>query len=130
MTAAALLNTVRAHGMRVSNARRQVLDTLLSADQPLTAEEIAAGADVASVYRNLDALETIGIVRHVHLGHGPGRYVLAARSGGWTSCEVCGRATALAPDALDRIRAAVLDASGFDAGFSHFPIVGRCPDCN
>jgi hypothetical protein len=23
----------------------------------------------------------------------------------------------------------VLDAAGFDAGFGHFPIVGRCPDC-
>ena len=32
MTAAALLNTVRAHGMRVSSARRNVLDALLNAD--------------------------------------------------------------------------------------------------
>ena len=77
MTAAALLNTVRAHGMRVSSARRYVLDALLNADQPLTAEEIAAGADIASTYRNLETLETIGIVRHVHLGHGPGRYALS-----------------------------------------------------
>ena len=100
MTAAALLNTVRAHGLRVSSARRNVLDALLNADQPLTAEEIAAGADIASTYRNLDALETIGIVRHVHLGHGPGRYALAMRSGGWATCETCGRSTALEPDAL------------------------------
>jgi Fur family ferric uptake transcriptional regulator len=129
MTAATLLNTVRAHGMRVSSARRHVLHALLSADEPLTAEEIAAGTDVASVYRNLDVLETIGVVRHVHLGHGPGRYALAERSGGWASCETCGRATALDPDALARIRAAVQAATGFDAPFSHFPIVGRCPDC-
>ena len=61
MTAAALLNTVRSHGMRVSSARRHVLDALLRADQPLTAEEIAGEADVASVYRNLDALEEAGI---------------------------------------------------------------------
>jgi Fur family ferric uptake transcriptional regulator len=129
MTAAALLNTVRAHGMRVSSARRNVLDALLNADQPLTAEEIAAGADMASTYRNLDALESIGIVRHVHLGHGPGRYALAMRSGGWATCEICGRSTPLEPGALDRIRAVVLAASGFDASFGHFPIVGRCSDC-
>jgi hypothetical protein len=42
---------------------------------------------------------------------------------------VCKRSTALAADALARIRAAVHEASGFDASFSHFPIVGRCPDC-
>jgi Fur family ferric uptake transcriptional regulator len=129
MTAAALLNTVRSHGMRVSGARRHVLHALLAAEEPLTAEQIAAGADVASVYRNLDVLETIGVVRHVHLGHGPGRYTLADRSGGWASCEACGRAAALDPDALTRIQDAVRATTGFDATFGHFPIVGRCPDC-
>ena len=31
-----------------------------------------ADLDVASVYRNLETLEQIGLVRHFHLGHGPG----------------------------------------------------------
>ena len=129
MTAAALLNTVRAHGLRVSGARRAVLESLLAAERPLTAEEIAGDGDVASVYRNLETLESIGLVRHVHLGHGPGRYVLRARSGGWATCDGCGRSTLLAPEALRRIRAVVLDAAGYDAGFGHFPIVGTCADC-
>jgi Fur family ferric uptake transcriptional regulator len=129
MNEAALLNTVRAHGLRVSTARRQVLDRLLAADEPLTAEEIAGSGDVASTYRNLDRLETIGVVRHVHLGHGPGRYALSDRSGGWASCEACGRSTPLSDEALSRIRATVYDSAGFDASFTHFPIVGRCVDC-
>jgi Fur family ferric uptake transcriptional regulator len=129
MTAAALLNTVRAHGLRVSSARRCVLEALLAAEAPLTAEEIADGADVASVYRNLETLEAIGIVRHVHLGHGPGRYALKTRSGGWATCEHCGRSRLLGPEALQRIRAVVAETTGFDASFGHFPIVGRCPDC-
>ena len=44
-----------------------------------SAEELAAGlggrvprSDLASVYRNLETLERHGVVRHVHLGHGPG----------------------------------------------------------
>lgn len=129
MTASALLNTVRAHGLRVSSARRCVLESLLAAERPLTAEEIAGGADLASVYRNLETLEAIGIVRHVHLGHGPGRYVLRARSGGWATCARCGESTLLEPEALQRIRAVVLDTTGFDAGFGHFPIVGTCTSC-
>jgi Fur family ferric uptake transcriptional regulator len=129
MTAAALLNTVRAHGLRVSSARRCVLESLLAAEWPLTAEEIAGGADVASVYRNLETLEEIGLVRHVHLGHGPGRYALTTRSGAWATCDGCGRSTLLTPEALQRIRAVVLDAAGFDAGFGHFPIVGTCAEC-
>jgi Fur family transcriptional regulator, ferric uptake regulator len=129
MTAAALLNTVRSHGLRVSSARRCVLEALLAADRPLTAEEIAGDGDLASVYRNLETLEAIGVVRHVHLGHGPGRYALAARSGGWATCEACGCSTPLEPAALHEIRRVVLETAGFDAGFGHFPIVGRCRNC-
>jgi Fur family ferric uptake transcriptional regulator len=125
-----VMNTMRAHGLRISSARRLVLEALMAAEQPLTAEQIAGGrTDLAAVYRNLETLEAIGIVRHVHLGHGPGRYALSARSGGWATCEACGCSTPLAPAALERIRLAVREAAGFDAPFSHFPIVGRCPDC-
>ena len=82
MTAAApsmptMLNTVRAHGLRVSTARRLVLQALMNAGEPQTAEQLASEADLASTYRNLETLEAIGLVRHVHLGHGPGRYELA-----------------------------------------------------
>src|SRR3954464_3745010 len=130
MTAPALLNTVRSHGLRVSTARRCVLDALLAAERPLTAEEIAGDADVASVYRNLETLEAIGIVRHVHLGHGPGRYALSARSGGWATCEACRESTLLDDEALRAIRRVIMETAGFDAGFGHFPIVGRCPACS
>jgi Fur family transcriptional regulator, ferric uptake regulator len=126
----AVLNTVRAHGLRVSTARRLVLEALIATERPLTAEEIAGErSDLASVYRNLETLESIGVVRHVHLGHGPGRYALSSRNRGWATCETCGRSTPLAGAALAGIRAAVREAAGFDASFTHFPIVGRCPDC-
>ncbi len=133
----AALNTLRAHGLRVSSARRIVLTALLSADRPVSAEEIAGGldgllppSDLASVYRNLETLEAIGLVQHVHLGHGPGRYALSGRSaGGWATCEACGRAMKIESAALEQIRAAVRQATGFDARFSHFPVVGLCPEC-
>jgi Fur family ferric uptake transcriptional regulator len=130
MSLPTLLNTVRSHGMRVSTARRSVLETLLAAGEPLTAEELAGGADLASTYRNLETLEAIGIVNHVHLGHGPGRYELSGRSAGWTTCEVCGRSTPLPSPALQAIRLAVREAAGFEATFTHFPLVGRCRDCS
>ena len=76
---------LRRRGLRVSSARRLVIEALFAAERPLTAEEIAAGlegwlpaSDLASVYRNLDTLEQLGLVRHFHAGHGAGRYALAA----------------------------------------------------
>ena len=69
-------------------------------------------------------------MRHVHAGHGPGLYALAG--GGereYLACERCGRVTAVAPAQLDGVRAALRDDFGFDAHFTHFPIVGRCARC-
>ena len=121
---------LRTRGMRVSSTRRTLLGKLFRASQPLTAEALAGGLDLASVYRNLDALEAVGLVRHVHVGHGPGLYALAARRGsGYAACERCGRHAALAPRALADVHAAVLRATGFSSDFSHFPIVGVCPGC-
>jgi hypothetical protein len=76
---------LRARGLRLSAARRVVLEALYATDVPLSAEEIAEGigtlpaSDLASVYRNLETLERLGLVQHVHLGHGAGRYVRAGR---------------------------------------------------
>jgi Fur family ferric uptake transcriptional regulator len=121
---------LRTRGMRVSGPRRALLETLYGAAGPLTAEELAGELDLASVYRNLDALEAVGLVRHVHVGHGPGLYALAARRDrGYAACEGCGRHAALGPSALAAVRAAVAAATGFTSDFSHFPIVGLCPHC-
>jgi Fur family ferric uptake transcriptional regulator len=121
---------LRTRGMRVSGPRRALLEALYRAAEPLTAEDLAADLDLASVYRNLDALEAVGLVRHVHVGHGPGMYALAARRDrGYVACEGCGRHVALEPHALTAVRAAVYAATGHACDFSHFPLVGLCPDC-
>jgi Fur family transcriptional regulator, ferric uptake regulator len=128
---------LRAGGLRVSAARRLVLEALFAAEGPVTVEELADGvggrvprSDVASTYRNLETLETLGLVRHMHLGHGPGRYVLAAREAhDYLACERCGDLVAAEPESLDAVRAVVREAFGFEARFGHFPIVGLCPAC-
>jgi Fur family ferric uptake transcriptional regulator len=132
----AAVGALRARGLRVSAARRLVLEALYAAEGPVSAEAVAGGldgrlprSDLASVYRNLETLEEAGLVQHVHLGHGPGLYALVGRHRGWAVCDACGRRVALEDDALHRVRAAVLDATGFDARFAHFPIVGVCADC-
>jgi Fur family ferric uptake transcriptional regulator len=124
----AAVAALRAHGLRVTTPRRDLLEALYAAVQPLTAEALAGDADVASAYRNLDAFEAAGLVSHLHLGHGPGRYALRAR-GAWAACEACGRHAPLPGAALVRLRLLVREATGLDAGFDHFPIVGLCPEC-
>jgi Fur family ferric uptake transcriptional regulator len=128
---------LRQSGHRVSSSRRQVLDALYAADAPVTADEIATGlggrlpaSDAASVYRTLELLERVGLVRHVHLGHGPGRYAPAsAGERDYFVCERCEEVRAADPRALEPVREAIARAFGWRVRFSHFPIVGLCPDC-
>ena len=87
-------------------------------------------SDIASVYRNLETLGELGLVRHFHAGHGPGRYVLEGLGDReYLACESCGTLQSVKPSSLDGVREKVRELSGFEARFSHFPIVGLCAGC-
>jgi Fur family ferric uptake transcriptional regulator len=129
---------LRARGLRVTVPRRLILRALFTAHgAPLSVETIAARAgtrdaplDSASVYRNLEAFEQAGVVRHVHLGHGPGLYALAgAGEREHLYCERCGASRTVAPRELDDVRELIAERFGYRARFTHFPIVGLCADC-
>jgi Fur family ferric uptake transcriptional regulator len=134
----AAVATVRARGLRVSSARRLVLEALFAAGTPVTAEQIARGldgrtpqSDLGSVYRNLETLERVGVVRHLHSAHGAGVYAIARdEDEGFLACERCGEIRPGNPHALAVIRGAVRKAFGYDASFGKFPIVGVCPRCS
>ena len=133
----AAVAALRARGLRVSAARRLVLEAFYLTEEPLTAEEVAGGlggriprSDLASVYRNLEVLEELGLLRHFHLGHGPGIYARAgADAREYLVCESCHSAQAVEPKALDRARSAIKRQTGWQASFSHFPVAGLCPSC-
>ncbi len=130
-------DALRQHGHRVSAPARLVLSALFGADGPISGEQIASGLggrqaplDPTSVYRNLERLERLGAVTHLHAGHGPGLYALA-RDGDreYLVCERCGAATAVDPAELDAVREIVQQRFGLHARFSHFPIHGLCANC-
>jgi Fur family ferric uptake transcriptional regulator len=127
---------LRRAGSRLTTPRRLVLEALFAARGLVTAEQIAAGADtgvpldLTSVYRNLEKLERLGVVRHVHVGHGPSVYgLIGSGEREFLVCEVCGKVSAADTEQLDRVRAVIRDEFGFEARFTHFPIHGRCAGC-
>jgi Fur family transcriptional regulator, ferric uptake regulator len=139
------ISALRAQGLRISMARRLILEALFAAAGPLSAEKIteAAGSmpakgagqdaslDAASVYRNLEAFERAGVVRHVHLGHGPGLYALVGEGEReYLYCERCHTAIDVAPTELDDFRELIRERFGYRAQFTHFPIVGVCKHCS
>jgi Fur family ferric uptake transcriptional regulator len=135
-TVAAAAGALRHRGLRLSAARRIVLEALFAAGRPITAEEVAAGidgrvppSDLASVYRNLEVLERLGLVRHLHLGHGPSLYAVGGDHHDLVACERCGASARLSPHLAQALREAVRSATGFEARFSHLPLPALCSRC-
>ena len=127
---------LRSAGTRLTTPRRMVLEALFAADTLLTAEQIADGSvtgvplDLTSVYRNLERLEELGVVRHMHIGHGASVYgLLSDGEREFLVCERCWKVTVADPEQLDRVRAVIRAEFGYEARFTHFPLHGRCRDC-
>lgn len=131
------VSLLRDGGRRVSVARKQLLEGLFAVDRPVTAEELAQGldgrippSDLAVVYRNLETLEELGLVCHVHLGHAPGRYaIVRGEPCEYLACERCGIVTEIQPDRLHEVRRLIEEEFVFHASFTHFPIGGLCSRC-
>ena len=113
------LRALRESGHRVTAARRIVLEALFAADGPVSADHLAQAMggestpmDTASVHRNLAQLEELGLVRHVHIGHGPGLYALVGEAEReYLACERCGRVTTVEPAKLDPVRRSIRRSS-------------------
>ncbi|MFQ5947739.1 MAG: Fur family transcriptional regulator, partial [Acidimicrobiia bacterium] len=95
-----LLAALRSAGMRITKARRVICEVLAAAPEAhLSAadilsrsSDIAGDIDQSTVYRTLEALEELGFLHHVHLGHGAGAYHLTPQADHHhLVCEVCGR---------------------------------------
>ncbi|HUW02763.1 MAG TPA: transcriptional repressor [Acidimicrobiales bacterium] len=132
-----VLARVREAGGRVTSTKRAVVTVVSSnADAHLTAEQIAEqvlrnlpDSHISTVYRILHELEDLGIVRHVHLGHGPSTYHLAADHHHHAVCESCGVVVELPSDLYDDVAARISADHGFELDVPHFALAGRCRSC-
>src|SRR5713101_4836375 len=91
-------NTLARRGVRVTGARRAVLDVLARSPLPLTVSQIhervgVKRANVVSVYRTVNLLAGIGLLRTTDSVRGSRRYELHEQFTGHHHhliCQVCG----------------------------------------
>ena len=117
--------------MRMTPQREQVLDAVrrLGHATPEEISEAVAGVDVTTVYRNLELLEELGLVRHAHLGHGAPAYRPAEDDHVHVVCHTCGNVVDAPPDLVDELSQRLADERGFTLDRSHFTVFGTCRDC-
>jgi Fur family ferric uptake transcriptional regulator len=128
---------LRARGLRWTPQRATVIEVLAEADGHITAAELVercrerAPATIPStVYRTLDVLEDLGLVRHGHAADGREEYhVLPAREHGHLHCSVCGATWELGEARAASVADALRREDGFEVDIGHVTLVGRCGDC-
>lgn len=133
-----ILEKFRTNGGRVTTARREIVSVVVGGTehQHLTADEIGrrvqdAHPEIAlsTVYRSLDALAELGVLEHVHMGHGPAVYHLTHERHVHLACRGCGAVVELDDGALDDLADRIERTTGFAIEPSHFAINGRCRSC-
>lgn len=127
---------LRARGERMTSARRAVLVALAENPGHHSAEVVAglvASVDPAvhrsSVYRGLETLCSLGVVAHVHVGHGTTVYHLAHAPHLHAQCRRCGTLVDLPATALDTAAAALTSEHGFTLDPTHVALSGTCARC-
>ncbi|MQY04418.1 Fur family transcriptional regulator [Actinomadura macrotermitis] len=127
---------LRAKGYRVTPQRQLVLEAVTNLEHA-TPEEIctevqrtAQGVNISTIYRTLELLEELGLVKHAHLGHGPPNYHLAIEAEHiHLVCRGCGRAEDADPAAAAGLADALRERSGFETDVHHLTVYGRCKAC-
>jgi Fur family ferric uptake transcriptional regulator len=122
---------LRSRGMRVTPQREQVLAAVrhLNHATPEQISETVPGVDVTTVYRTLELLESLGLVRHAHLGHGAPSFRPAEDEHVHIVCHSCGAVLDADPDLVDDLAQRLRDESGFVLDRAHFTVFGRCRSC-
>ena len=133
-----LLDRLRAGGLRITAARRALVEALVAAGDAghATADDLADAVhrthpDLhrSTVYRTLDALEQAGVVVHVHLGHGSAVYHLAEDRHLHLVCDACGDVVEVPESVLGPLRRRLATGFGFRLDAGHFALPGRCAAC-
>ena len=130
------VRSLRERGLRVTTARRAVLAALLEHPDHVSAEDLAAAVQadhpdvhLSTVYRTLESFEQLGVVTHVHLGHGRAIYHLTDEVHHHAVCERCHAVVELPGDLFDDLQATLAREHGFHADPHHFALVGLCTAC-
>lgn len=121
----------------MTTQRQRVLDAVSSlghATPEAVVERVArdGGGPLApsTVYRALDALESLGIVGHTHLDHRAPAYHLADHADHvHLVCRVCGGVQQCPRELADGFAGNVLADTGFVADVTHMAVHGVCSAC-
>ncbi|QIK64945.1 transcriptional repressor [Nocardioides sp. HDW12B] len=128
--------TLRERGYRLTPQRELVLAAVeelghATPDEVLAkVHERSSAVNISTVYRTLELLESLGLVRHTHLTDRAPTY--HSRSGDehvHLVCRGCERVLEAHLSEFDELAAALQQRHGFTPDVGHLTVFGTCADC-
>ena len=124
--------------MRLTRQRERIIDAVLALGHA-TPDGLAAAVardggpalSLSTIYRNLEALEEVGVVSHTHLDHRSPTYHLFDHADHiHLVCLSCGAVIESTLTTADSFVGNLLTAHGFVADVKHLAIHGWCSACS
>jgi Fur family transcriptional regulator, peroxide stress response regulator len=129
----AIVRTLKEHGLRVTPQRFAVYSNLLGRQDHPTVDQMLLElnsqgpvSSQATIYSSLQALESAGLVRSVHLETGVGRYDANTAPHHHFCCHSCGAIEDIPWQAFANLD---LSRVAFQAATYEVVVRGTCPAC-
>jgi Fur family ferric uptake transcriptional regulator len=132
-----LAEVLRERGLRMTPQRQLILEAIESLEGHISAEAVHhriterfPQINISTVYRTLDLLEEMELVRHTHFDDGVAQYHLAETElHQHLICRGCGREQELDVEILRPLGDLLDKQYGFQLDLAHFALIGRCASC-
>lgn len=124
-------------GLRVTPQRLLVLEALAASGGHMTADDVMRwtaerypAINLATIYRTLDLLTSVGLVTQTDLGGGASEFELVGETlHHHLVCDSCGSVTEIDDAALVPMRERLLRDYGFRVSSRHVGLFGTCAAC-
>jgi len=134
---AGLRERLHAGGLRWTPQRRVLVEVLSRSDGHVTGAELVErcraldpATTPSTVYRTLDVLEDLGVVRHAHGVDGREEFhVLPEAEHGHLHCRGCRQTWEIDAGEAAALVAALSADRGFQVDLSHLSVSGLCLEC-
>jgi Fur family transcriptional regulator, ferric uptake regulator len=128
---------LRQRGLRMTPQRQLILDAVASMHGHVSADQVYQqvvsvfpDVNISTVYRTLEVLEELGVVRHTHFHDGVAQYERTDEAAHHHMvCSRCGADAELELDVLQPLADELKRRYGFEADLAHSAIVGVCRGC-
>ena len=127
---------LRSSGKRLTPQRELILGAVDSLGHATPDEVLAevrkhsSAINVSTVYRTLEVLEELGLVKHAHLSdRAPTYHSVGGHEHFHLVCRNCHRVISVDAGVLDPLLERLRTDHGFTADVGHLTVFGRCDQC-